>query len=648
MAAQTSVGLALGAFVWSRRMRPWPAAVLFLCAIALAVAAPVEPDFLRGMGAKLDPEHLKNVLRFAALTATVAAAVTRQWRLVLVALLGEAALWPITSYVQECDPELAAAHLAFFGLLVGLYVPVERVEAPSSNARGATGPRLEELGRDDAVAFAAGTLAGLLACWLVLRGGTDSADEWAYTFQSALFAKLRAYGSVPHCSEAFRSFWVFQYLGRSFAQYTPGWSFVMTPFVALHAAWLAGPASLGLLASGAARLARRAAAGVAAGHPSPPAAHVRAAGAFAALAVSSSSMLVINGGSRYPHVFVAALWAWSIEAVCVLTVGGLPRAERRAEQRAWGAILGACAGLLVATRPGDACTLGFGVFLYFLYALVRRRPGWQGVAVAAGVAAFIGGLTLLVLRLQLGQWFKTGYSLTETFYPWSKVAWSLPKPNEYRWGLPLGSGSYCWWPCSPAIGLAGLAVLRGRARRLAFMLFFGAVPLTILYTLLELGRGFDFGYGPRYELPLVVPMAVGTGVVFATLWTRALARSTAESPLQAGGPAALALAAAVLGVVRIAPLVYPFNYADVHSHNRLHEAIDTIKPHHAVVFGGLGLNTTDPMDLTENLPLDLYPDQDVIIAIDRGPDEDRCVQTFFRGWNFYRAIPGDPVRLVRY
>jgi hypothetical protein len=433
-------------------------------------------------------------------------------------------------------------------------------------------------------------------------------------------------------------------MGRSFAQYTPGWPLFMTPFVALRVAWLAGPASLGLLSAGVARLGRRAASGVRAGDPAATGAAVRAAGGFAALAVCLSSTLLINGGSRYPHVFVAALWAWAIESLCAISTGPLdPR-----EQRRWGAILGACASLLLATRIGDGATLGIGLFLYFVYAVARRRIGVHAIAAAFGVAAVLGGLTLVILRLQLGAWFKTGYSLTEIIYPWAPVKMSLPKPNEFKWSFTLATGSYCWWPCSPALGLAGLAALRGRARRISFMLFFGAVPLLTLYTGLEFGRGFDLGYGPRYELPLVVPMAVGTGVVLGKLWETARSRAVATTAFQAGGPAAIALAAVLLGVIRIAPLVYPHNYRDVRSHNVLHDAIDEMQPHHAVVFGGNGLNHTDPMDLTENLPLDLYPNQDVLIAIDRGPDEVRCVQGQYPGWNFYRAIPGKPVKIERY
>ena len=99
--------------------------------------------------------------------------------------------------------------------------------------------------------------------------------------------------------------------------------------------------------------------------------------------------------------------------------------------------------------------------------------------------------------------------------------------------------------------------------------------------------------------------------------------------------------------MRIAPLIYPHTYADVHDHNRLHDAIDASSLRHAIVLGGVGLNNTDPMDLTENLPLELY-DQDVLIAIDRGVDETRCVREEYKGRSFYRAIPGDPVRIIRY
>ncbi len=647
MAAQTSVGLVLGSAVWTRRMRPRASAWILFCAIALAVAVPIEPDFLRGIGIMVGFVHGKRVLKLAAALATLAALLTRQRRFAIAAVLGEALLWPITDYIQECDGELAAAHLALFGLLIGLYRRTPTSAGMPEEVHGdeaRTSTESPSLLRHDVAAFALGTIAGTIVCWVVLHGRTNSGDEWADTFQAALFAKFRAYGTIPHCSEAFRSFWVLQYMGRSFAQYPPGWPFFMAPFVALGVPWLAGPASLGLLAAGSGRLGRRAVAGFSPGTAPPSIAHVRAGGWFTVIAILLSSTILINGGSRYPHIFVAAMFAWSIEALCVLsTAETSPR-----DQRIWGAVLGAGAALMLAARPPDGAALGIGLFVYFVYAVVRRRIGWQGLAAAAAVAVVIGGVTLVVLRLQVGQWFQMGYSLAETIYPWNKATWSVPKANEYRTALPIGTGSYCWWPCSPAVGLAGIAALRGRARRLGFIFFFSVIPVLVFYWLLELGRGYDFGYGPRYQLVAVVPMAVGTGAVLSDLWTRARARVSADSAFALGGPAALALAAVVLGVVRIAPLVYPYTYADVHDHNRLHVAIDDADLHDAIVFGGIGFNKTDPMDLTENLPLDLYPDQDVLIAIDRDPEEVRCVRERYRRRTFYRAIPSEPVRIVRY
>jgi hypothetical protein len=287
--------------------------------------------------------------------------------------------------------------------------------------------------------------------------------------------------------------------------------------------------------------------------------------------------------------------------------------------------------------------LGIGLFLYFCVALVRGRLGWRAVAATAIAFGVLGGLVLVILRLQLGKWFTTGYSLTSITYSWTKVEWSVPQPNEFKWGVPLATGAYCWWPCSPAVGLAGIAALRGRAQRMGFVFFFALAPFVAFYTLLSLGRGFDLGYGPRYLLPSVVPMAVGTGVVLADLWRAARSRAGGPRALDAGGPAAVALVAVVVAVVRIAPLVYPFTYADVQSHNRLHEALARAHLHNAVVVAGNGLTNTDPMDLTENLPLDLYPNQDVLVAVDRGPEATACVREHYPGRTFYRAVPsGSP------
>jgi hypothetical protein len=654
MAAQTSAGLVLGSMLWLRRMRPAVSTWLLGVAVAFAVLSPVAGDFFKGVGVTTTSWEVVTWLKMALAGATVACVatsiMTRRWLLGVIAVLGTGATWEVLGYITSSDGELAATVLAFLGLLIGLHWRLLPV-APAPRRPDSLPPRRPQgpVWVDDVAAFVLGTLAGVLACWIVLHGWTGSGDEWGDTYQAALFAKLRAYAVVPHCSEAFRAFWVFQYMGRSFAQYTPGWPLFMAPFVALHLVWLAGPASLGLLAAGVGRLARRAASGFSKGSDPPPRAEVRAAGRFAAGLTLLSSTVLINGGSRYPHVFVAAMFAWSVEALLTISTNESPPMPVK-RQWQWGATLGSAAVLMLAARPGDGATLGVGLFLYFAYALVRRRMPWRAIAGAAIPFAAIGALTLVILRLQLGRWFVTGYSLASDLYPWAKVAWSLPKPDEYKTAITLATGAYCWWPLAPSVGMAGIAAMRGRAQRIGFVFFFGVVPLVILYTLQEMGRTFSMGYGPRYLFPAVVPMAVGGGVVFGQLWTYARSAAVDRSALAAAGPAVLALTAVLLGVVRIAPLIYPFAFADSQNHNRLHEAIAKAGLENALVFASASLTDTDPMDLPENLPPELYPNQDVLIAVDHNPDETQCVRRMNPTRTVYRALPGmpgTPVRIVR-
>jgi hypothetical protein len=260
------------------------------------------------------------------------------------------------------------------------------------------------------------------------------------------------------------------------------------------------------------------------------------------------------------------------------------------------------------------------------------------VAAAALAFALWGGVTLIILRLQLGKWFVTGYSLTGQYYDWAQVKFSWPKANDLRWSLPIGTGSYCWWPLSPALGLGGLvAALRPRSRGLAFTLVVSTLMLCMFYFFSELGRGYDFGYGPRFQLPAIVPMAVGTGVLLAPIWAAARAHLHPRRALLVGGPALLAVAAAVYGGVRLAPLLYPYTHDDTKVRSALNEAIRKEHLKNAVVWLGPGGPFSDPKDLTQNYPLELYP-ADAIIAIDTGPDARRCVNTMYPGRRQYKAV----------
>jgi hypothetical protein len=638
--AQTSVGLTLTALVWARPLRSKVASVALVAATWLSVWNPVDSDYLGSIGVAIGPNHSENVLRLAAVLAGIAAVLSGRRALAIAGVLGAGAFWWLRSHITHSDWEMAATDLAFVGLLLGIHY---RSLPPRLAPAIATPAPSRSFARDDAVIFTVATTLAAVVSAVILRRHTNSGDEVANTYQAALFARGHAYEAVPPCSEAFRSFWVYQYLGRSFAQYTPGWPLFMVPFVMVRAAWLAGPFALGLLAVGVARIARRAAAGFSPGTVEPSRSEVRAAGFLGGLALTLGSTMLINGASRYPHVFVAAMFAWSVEGLLRIADGDL----RKGAQWLWGGTLGMTAALLLAARPADGATLGVGLFAYFVVALFRRRIGARALLGAALGFALWGGLTLVILRLQVGTWFKTGYSLTEIYYPWNKFTFSRPQPDEIRAGIPLASGAYCWWPCAPAIGLAGLAALRGRARRIAFIMFVGFVPFFAFYTLFDIGRHGDFAYGPRYQFPCVVPMAVGTGAILAQLWREARTRIPTRSALRRGGPFALALAAAILGIVRIAPLVYGFNYNDVRDHNRLQDALEKADLRNSVVLAQEGISNTSSMDLTESLPLQFYPDQDVIIARDLGPDSNKCVRDHFPNRTILQAImSGGGVRLV--
>jgi hypothetical protein len=358
-----------------------------------------------------------------------------------------------------------------------------------------------------------------------------------------------------------------------------------------------------------------------------------------------SSTVLVNGASRFGHVFSAALLAWGVEAACASVDAhraGAPRSEF-----GWSIAFGGLASLIWATRPGDGTVSAAGLGLYGLYVLVRRQVSWRGLAGAVAGGTLVAGLTLIILRLELGVWFKTGYSLNSTMYPWSKVAFSWPALGEWKYGVPLATGSYCWWPLSPALGVAGLVMLRERGKRVAFMLGVGTIALFVFSAMNEMQRGQDWGYGPRYELSATVAMAVGTGVVLAPLWVRARRTFGATGRMPAG-PMTLALTGIVLGVLRLVPLVYPNNTASVRTLNALNAEIRRQRIHHALVLVPSGLGwMNDGLDLTMNLPVSLYPNQDVLIAMDRTPALTECLRTHYSDRTFYTALPGAQVQLKK-
>jgi len=629
MAAQVAVGVAVTAMAMHKPASR-VASAFFVLATWLAVVSPMEANVLRGVGIHLETaghERIVWVLHCATLLAALGALLTRRLGAALVGVIGCVALYWLAGKVIDSDWDVAAMHVAFFGLLVGV-----AKRARTAPANGETRAPSLRYPKDDWIFFALAVVLSTIVCFVVLHAETDSADEWSYTYQAALFARGHAYDAAPPCWYSFQNFWVFEAGGRNFSQYTPGWPLFMAPFFAVHLAWLAAPVSLGIFVVGVARVARRAAAGFSAGTAPPSASQVRAAGWFAALATLLSATMLLNGGARFPHVFVGATFAWALEWLCAMTSGDLPH------DRQWklGLACGAAAMMTTSARPPDGLTLGLGMLAYAAYALAKKQLPWRALAGTLASFFVVAGFTLVVLRLQLGKWFATGYSLNDVFHPWNKFGYSMPKWNELKAALPFSTGSYCWLPCSPAIGMAGLALVHGRARRIAVILLVSSLAFVAFYEALEFGRHINWGYGPRFQLPLVVPMAVGTGVAMGDLWSTARLRHGAARAFFAAGPLVAAITATLVSVGRIAPLLYPYAHQSVMQHDALREALDAAHLENAVVLVHR-LNVTDVRDMTENLPLDLYPDQPAIVAIDRGPASVRCVANAYPNRSLYRA-----------
>jgi len=615
---------------------------LLVAGIWLSALATLTPMTLEAFAGKPGPHLFRNTLACSVALGTVAAFVERRPLVALTSLLGQVPLWKLVDYLKESDGDLAALHLAWLGLVVGLLArrgtdALRRVEHERPATEGSYVVH-------DIAVFLGATAVASLVCVYVLDRRDGSADEVAYTFQAATFAKGHAYAQAGRCENYLQSYWVFEASGRLFSQYPPGWPLFMAPFVWVRAAWLSGPLSMGLMACGIARLSRSAMRAFGP-HDAPPAARTIAlAGTWGAALSTFAATILLNGASRFPHVYVAALYAFSLEGLLQIATPGLSRAR----QVCWGAALGTASVMAVASRPADGAFVGFGIAVLFVYWLARGSMGWRAVAAPAAAGGLAGAVVLVILRLQLGKWFTTGYSLQPIVQPWATMKYSTPTEGQWRFGLPLSVGSYCWWPCSLPLGLAGLAMLRGRARGLPVAMGLGLLPYFGFLAFLEYSRTPEFEYGPRYHSIIVVPMAVGCAVALAGLTRAAFERSTAgRSALARGGPLALAIFAVVSGWLRVVPLEWPLASEHVRRHSGLDRAIERANLKNAVVLASEGTTGFADQDLPTNYPLDLYPDQDVIKTIDRGEPSAavECLKSAFPGRRILYASGVSEVRL---
>jgi hypothetical protein len=625
LAAQAAAGgvstvVLLGGAKRAEPRDAWRNWILLACVWA-TIVLPLLPTFVAGMG---EPRPEDDAFYRAAYlpieVGLVAAAFVggRPVRIVL-SLVWIGLVAVVSRWIEGSNWEGAALHTATAWVVWGIArAPTTKVVPRDRNEA------VTDFLAEDAGFLVLGTLLGAAVSTFVLQRGTDGSDEWSYTFQAALFAKGRAYGAVPPCHESFRSFWVFWREDRLFSQYQPGWPIFMVPFVWARAIWLAGPVSLGLLAMFGGRLAR-----IATYAHSGREDVARSGGRFAALSLCFANTLLINGGSRFPHLFVAALWCVCLERAWVLL-------DARTRREALGAAagLGFAAGWLVTTRVPEGGLL-VGVLFLLARGLVKRKVSFLSILLAGAVSAAWLVLLVVVSKAQTGRWLQLPYQLTMEFYPWNIVHYSAPLPYLAKWHVPLGAGTYSWWPLVPGIGLAGCLVgLRSPARRVVGMLGFGSLLMLFYYGSLEMGRGTDFGYGPRYQLQTVVPMAIGGALVWAE------ARLFLER-----GRSLLAIGAAFsfVGVVVAAIYTFPHNHEVVDDSMRVLQAMKKANLGRAIVIVPPGVGRYGDLDYPRNLPLDLY-DQHVLVA--NGRDK-QCLLNSFPDRAIYRAEGRSDPHFVR-
>lgn len=359
-AAQSSIALMLSALVLFWRFGSAASRAAMLVGIWVAVLALGTPAFAASVGYKPGPAAQRELLAVSAAFGTLSAVLALRLGVAAVGLVGQVALWWLSGFVTESEGELCGLYLAWLGLVLGLLGRGARPAAPVTSAQSPAEPSYVA---HDALAFALATLAAALVCLLVMHKRDGTADEWAYTYQAAVFAKGRIYATSPRCQPYLENFYVFESGGRLFSQYTPGWPLYLALFVWPRAVWLGGPVALGLAAVGIARLSRSAARTLTVGEGHASLRTIPAAGTWGAVLATLGTTILILAASRYPHVLLIALYAWSAEALLVVTAPGTGPSR----QIAWGCILGSTSALACATRPGEGVTLGLGMAAVFLF-----------------------------------------------------------------------------------------------------------------------------------------------------------------------------------------------------------------------------------------------------------------------------------------
>ena len=319
MAAQASVGLVLGAAIWAHPLRSRIATALASLCRLPQVIAPVDADFLTARTRfhlwAAPCEARAQVRRGAGDHRERPQSQDGHGRRCGRRRTGTVVRHGTSS--RTATSELAAAHLALFGLLIGLHWPLRRAGGRSRGVgRGgdAPAPAMVRRGRRPVrPRYRAGRPSCAGSSW---KGENRQRRRGAYTYQAALFTKLRAHETVPHLFRGLPELLglpVLRALLR--AVHRPAMA-VLSRRLHAAAAHLASPGCVARPPRGrASRAADRHGVDRHRRRPADPADGAREPAGLAAGVVVLGDTMFINGAScAIPTSDVAALFAWAIEA----------------------------------------------------------------------------------------------------------------------------------------------------------------------------------------------------------------------------------------------------------------------------------------------------------------------------------------------
>ncbi len=140
-----------------------------------------------------------------------------------------------------------------------------------------------------------------------------------------------------------------------------------------------------------------------------------------------------------------------------------------------------------------------------------------------------------------------------------------------------------------------------RCRPLPLLAVAAGCLLTLgYYASIEVGRGGDFGHGPRYQMIVVVPSAIGMALL-------------AHHARIAGRALAAAGALAVAGSVMVALYTFPYTHGVLADGMAIEKAAARARLDRVIVVIPPGTHRYGDYDVTRNYPLELY-DPPVIYA----------------------------------